>query len=220
MIDRFKDAWLKVLQPIVGLLVRLGVSPDAVTLVGTLGVSAGALIWFPRGQFVTGVLVVTAFVFSDMIDGAMARQTGRMSKFGAFWDSTLDRIGDAAVFGGLVLYYSGADFKGPAFLGIHENRWYVALALYCLATGSITSYARARAEGLGMQANVGIAERSDRLVWILVLTGVSDLVHLLTGNRDWLITIPLALLVLAVASTITVIQRVLYVRKQAVESAS
>lgn len=215
MIDRFKDLFLKILQPIVSLLLRLGVSPDAVTLVGTLGVCAGALIWFPRGEFVVGVLVVTAFVFSDMVDGAMARQSGRVSKFGAFWDSTLDRVGDAAVFGGLVLYYAGADFQGPAVLGIEDNRWYVALALYCLASGSVTSYARARAEGLGMLANVGIAERSDRLVWILVLTGVCDLVHRLTDNRDWLIVIPIALAVLAVASTITVVQRVLYVRKQA-----
>lgn len=215
MIDRFKDAWLAVLRPVIALLLKLHVSPDAVTLVGTLGVCAGSLIWFPKGQFVTGVLVVTAFVFSDMIDGAMARELGRSSKFGAFWDSTLDRFGDAAVFGGLVLYYDG-----PHYLHDYgDHRWWVGLALYCLVTGSITSYARARAEGLGLKANVGIAERSDRLVWILVLTGVADLIHLLTGERGWLIVIPVAMGVLAVASTVTVVQRVLYVRKQVREQA-
>ena len=92
----------------------------------------------------------------------MARQSGRISTFGAFWDSTLDRIGDGAIFGGLALY-----FAGPG-----DNYLYLCLALYCLVMGSVTSYARARAESLGMDAKGGIAERADRLVAILVLTGL------------------------------------------------
>ena len=108
MLDRFKSFWQGVmLAPFVNLFIKLGVSPDAVTLVGTIGVSAGALVFFPQGELFIGVLVITAFVFSDLIDGAMARRMGSGSKFGAFFDSTLDRIGDGAIFGGLVLYYAG-----------------------------------------------------------------------------------------------------------------
>lgn len=199
MLDRFKDFWQGVvLAPIVKLLLRLGVSPDTVTLVGTLGVVVGALAFFPRGELLVGVLVITAFVFSDLIDGAMARASGRTSPFGAFWDSTLDRFGDAAIFVGLALY-----FAGP---GDDELLLYVSL--YCLVMGSVTSYARARAESLGMDAKGGIAERADRLVWILVLTGLSEIF-------DLPVLVPIALWVLAAASTYTVVFRVLKVRRQA-----
>lgn len=205
MLERFRAFWTKVFTPVVDLLLRLGVSPDAVTLVGTLGVVAGALVFFPRGDLLVGVLVITAFVFSDLIDGAMARKSGRVSPFGAFLDSTLDRIGDAAIFGGLAMYY-----VGPG-----DNDALAALAIYCLTMGSVTSYARARAEALGMQAKVGIAERADRLVSILVITGVADLVNKLGAGEKALWAIPVTLAALALASTITVVQRILVVRKQA-----
>jgi len=205
MLERFRAFWTAVLQPIINLLLRLGVSPDAVTTVGTLGVVAGALIFFPQGQLLVGVLVITAFVFSDMIDGAMARQSGRTSSFGAFLDSTLDRIGDAAIFGGLAVYY-----VGPG-----DNQAFAALAIYCLSMGSVTSYARAKAESLGMEAKVGIAERADRLVAILVMTGLADLLNRLGVGEDALWAIPVTLGALALASTSTVIQRILVVRKQA-----
>jgi CDP-diacylglycerol--glycerol-3-phosphate 3-phosphatidyltransferase/CDP-diacylglycerol--inositol 3-phosphatidyltransferase len=183
----------------------MGVSPNAVTLVGTLGVCAGALVCFPQGWLLVGVVVITAFVFSDMIDGYMARTSGQISPFGAFLDSTLDRVGDAAIFGGLAMYYVGSG----------ESDWRAALAIYCLVTGSLTSYARARAESLGMQAKVGIAERSDRLVSILVMTGLADLLRLLGVGDGVMWLIPITLGVLAVASTITVVQRILVVRRQA-----
>ena len=204
MLDRFKSFWQGVmLAPFVNLFVRLGISPDAVTLVGTLGVTAGALVFFPQGKLLTGVLVITAFVFSDLVDGAMARVTGRTSKFGAFFDSTLDRIGDGAIFGGLVLYFAG---PGDSYL-------YLCLTLYCLVMGAVTSYARARAESLGMQAKGGIAERADRLVAILVMTGLGALF-------GWPILMELTIWVLAVANTVTVIQRVVMVRRQALAEAS
>ncbi len=201
MLDRFKAFWQGViLAPVVNLLLRLGVSPDAVTLVGTLGVVAGALVLLPQGMLWQGVLVVTAFVFSDLIDGQMARQSGQTTRFGAFWDSTLDRIGDAAVFGGLVLYFAG---PGDDFL-------YLCVALYCLVMGSVTSYARARAESLGMDAKGGLAERADRLVAILVLTFFGDLL-------DLPILYEVTLWALAAASTYTVAFRILKVRRQALE---
>src|SRR5690242_2171889 len=89
MLERFRQFWTKVWSPLGDLLLRLGVSPNTVTLVGTLGVTAGALVCFPRGWLLAGVLVITAFVFSDMIDGYMARTSGQISPFGAFLDSTL-----------------------------------------------------------------------------------------------------------------------------------
>lgn len=204
MLERFRAFWTKVFTPVVRLLLRMGISPDAVTVVGTLGVCAGALIFFPRGDLFVGVLVITAFVFSDIVDGAMARESGRVSPFGAFLDSTLDRIGDAAIFGGLAMYY-----VGPG-----DNNALAALAIYCLSMGSVTSYARARAESLGMQAKVGIAERATRLVSILVVTGLADLANILgVGERAlWATAVTLGLL--AVASTITVVQRILVVRTQ------
>jgi CDP-diacylglycerol--glycerol-3-phosphate 3-phosphatidyltransferase len=203
MLDRFKHFWQSVmLAPFVNTFIRLGISPDAVTLVGTLGVSAGALVFFPQGHLLTGVLVITAFVFSDLVDGAMARATGKSSKFGAFFDSTLDRIGDGAIFGGLVLYFAG---PGDSYL-------YLCLTLYCLVMGAVTSYARARAESLGMDAKGGLAERADRIVAILVMTGLGDMF-------DLPILMEVTIWALALANTETVVRRILMVRKQALAEA-
>jgi CDP-diacylglycerol---glycerol-3-phosphate 3-phosphatidyltransferase len=199
MLERFRQFWTWLLSPIAHGLLRLGVSPDAVTLVGTLGVCAGALIFFPQGKLFIGVLVITLFVFSDLIDGYMARELGKPTRWGAFWDSTLDRLGDAAIFGGLVFYYADNE----------NNMLMAAVALYCLVMGSVTSYARARAESLGMTAKGGIAERADRLVAILVMTGFAGLFGLP-------ILVAITLWVLAAASTVTVVQRMLIVRAQAV----
>ncbi len=198
MLERFRAFWTRLLSPIARLFIKLGISADAVTFVGTLGVCAGALVFFPQGKLLTGVLVITAFVFSDLIDGHMARLTGKTNKFGAFLDSTLDRIGDGAIFGGLLLY-----FAGPG-----DSDVYMSLALVCLVMGSVTSYARARAEGLGYEAKVGIAERSDRLVSILVMTGLGAIFSLP-------ILMEVTLWALAVASTVTVVQRIWVVRTQA-----
>ncbi len=204
MLDRFKGFWQGVvLMPVVRLFLRLGISPDAVTLVGTLGVVAGALIFFPQGMLLAGVLFITAFVFSDLVDGQMARLSGRSSPFGAFWDSTLDRIGDGAIFGGLVLYFAG---PGDSYL-------YLCLALYCVVMGAVTSYARARAESLGMDARGGLAERADRLVLILVATGLGAIL----GTS---LLLSAALWILAVASTWTVVFRVRKVHRQALAAAA
>ena len=202
MLYRFREFWTRVISPVAKLFLRLGISPDAVTVVGTVGVAFGALFFFPRGQLLTGVLVITAFVFSDLLDGHMARLSGTSSSWGAFLDSTLDRLGDAAIFGGLVLY-----FMGPG-----ESDAYAALALYCLVMGATTSYARARAESLGMEAKGGLAERADRLVAILVMTGLSVIF-----GQAWFV--PFTLAVLALASTVTVVQRILAVRRQALAAA-
>ncbi|WP_353508922.1 phosphatidylinositol phosphate synthase [Intrasporangium sp.] len=199
MLDRFLRATVtKILGPIARLLLKIGVSADIVTVVGTVGVSAGALYFFPRGELWVGVLVITAFVFSDTVDGIMARQSGGSTKWGAYLDSTLDRIGDAAIFGGLVLYYAG----------MGDNSVMAGLSLACLILGSVVSYARARAEGLGFTASVGIAERADRLVAVLVATFFADLF-------DSTLLLGVVLALLAVASFVTVVQRIMTVRSQA-----
>ncbi|GAA3539264.1 hypothetical protein GCM10022235_03440 [Kribbella ginsengisoli] len=198
MLNRFRQFWTKVISPIANLLLRLGVSADAVTLVGTIGVCAGALIFFPRGQIWLGVVVVTCFVFSDLIDGYMARTSGTSSKWGSYLDSTLDRLGDGAIFGGLVLYYAGSHGHTP---------WMAGVTLWALVMGATTSYARAKAESLGLHASGGLAERSDRLVSVLVIGFFSDVLNLP-------ILLKIVLCALAVASTITVVQRTLSVRKQ------
>lgn len=204
MLNRYARAFFtKVLTPVASLLVRLGVSPDVVTVIGTAGVCVGALAFYPRGEFLVGTLVITAFVFSDSVDGIMARRLGRSSRWGAYLDSTLDRVGDAAIFGGLVLWYAGDG----------DNAYMAALALACLILGSVVSYAKARAEGLGMTADVGIAERADRLVVVLVAVGFTGLLDLPT------VVLGVVLALLAVASLVTVVQRILEVRRQALGAA-
>ncbi len=204
MLDRFKQFWQGVmLAPFINLFIRLGVSPDAVTVVGTLGVSAGALVFFPQGMLWQGVLVVTAFVFSDLIDGAMARKMGRTDDFGAFLDSTLDRVADAALFGGVACYFAWQA----------EDRLYLVLTLVILGMGAVTSYARAKADVLGYDAKVGIAERPDRLVGLLVPMFFADVL-------DLPILLHISLWVLAVAATVTVVQRIWVVRRQALARAA
>jgi len=203
MLNRFARAFVaKLFTPLARLFLKLGLSPDVVTIVGTIGVCVGALGFYPRHEFFWGSILVSVFALSDTIDGVMARLSDRSSKWGAYLDSTLDRVGDSAVFGGLVLWYAGDG--GTPYLA--------ALALACLILGSVVSYSKARAEGLGMTANVGIAERADRLVAVLIATGLVGL-----GVPEVLLTVVLSLV--ALASLITVIQRMLEVRRQAFEIA-
>lgn len=207
MLNKYARAFFtKVFTPVAKLFLKLGISPDVVTIIGTLGVCFGALAFYPRHEFLVGTLVITAFVFSDTIDGVMARMSGRSSVWGAYLDSTLDRVGDAAIFGALVLYYAGDNGHNMVLAG---------LALTCLILGSVVSYAKARAEGLGMTANVGIAERADRLVAVLVTTGLCG--WFLAPWQTWIMGGVLGLL--ALASFVTVLQRMLTVRKQALGKA-
>lgn len=199
MLNKYaRSFFAAVFTPLARLLVRMGVSPDVVTVTGTAGVAAGALIFYPMGELFWGTVFITVFVFSDIVDGLMARMSGHSGRWGAFLDSTLDRLGDAAVFSGLVIWF----FTGG------DDHLIAVLAVACLVLGSLVSYAKARAEGLGMTANVGIAERSERLVVVLVTTGFTGL-----GLPEQVLLAVMALL--AIASFITVLQRILTVRRQA-----
>lgn len=196
-----RSAASKILDPVAGGLIKIGLTPDSVTLIGTVGVSATALWFFPRGQFAIGVLVIMLFIFSDMLDGAMARKLGRSGPWGAFLDSTLDRIADGFVFGALLIWAARTQSDAT-----------VAAALLCLVGGMVISYARARAEGLGMTCNVGIAERTERLVLILLAAFIYGL-----GVPY---VLPASLWLLAALSVITVIQRIVHVHRQAVALAA
>lgn len=194
---RVRPALGRLVDPVAAGLLRTGVTPDAVTVAGTLGVVLGALVFFPRGMMFTGTAVVFFFVLTDLLDGTMARMRGTSGKFGAWLDSTCDRIADAAIFGGLVLWFTGDG----------DSATMAAVALFCLVAGGVVSYAKARAEGLGLRCDVGLAERAERL--ILVLAGT-----LLAGlGLD--VALDVLLWVLAAASAVTVVQRLVEVRRQA-----
>jgi CDP-diacylglycerol--glycerol-3-phosphate 3-phosphatidyltransferase len=187
----------RVFTPVAALLLRLRVSPDAVTVVGTLGVSVCALYFYPRGDFLVGSLVLCLFVFSDSLDGTMARLAGRPSQWGAFLDSTLDRVADAAIFVGITLWYAGdGDDLGLA-----------AVTLAALVGGLLVSYARARAEALGADGSMGVAERTERLVLVLAAVGLSDIF-----NEPVILAV--GLWAVAILSWLTVGQRLWGVRRQ------
>jgi CDP-diacylglycerol--glycerol-3-phosphate 3-phosphatidyltransferase len=197
MLNLLRPALGRVLTPIGKAVARTGVTPNAITITGTVGVVAGALWLYPRGELFWGTLVITAFVLFDMLDGAVARVTGKISKWGAFLDSSMDRVADAAIFSGLILWLAGEG----------DNLPLAGVALFCLVAGALVSYIKARAEGVGYTCDVGIAERGERLIIALVAAGLDGL------------GVPYALHVglwlLAVASAITVVQRFAVVRRQA-----
>ncbi|MEU6426945.1 phosphatidylinositol phosphate synthase [Microbispora sp. NPDC046973] len=199
MLNILRPAVTRVMTPLGRALARWGISPDVITTIGTLGVVASALVFYPLGHLFTGTLVITFFVLADLLDGVLARMTGKGSTWGAFLDSTLDRLGDASIFSGLILYFVLKDEPEIVL---------ATVALFCLVAGALVSYAKARAEGLGMTANVGIAERGERLVVVLVAAGLSGLgVPYVLAAGLWL---------LAAASAVTVVQRMVHVYRQAV----
>ncbi|MCP3757724.1 phosphatidylinositol phosphate synthase [Streptomyces sp. TBY4] len=209
MLNKYARAFFtRVLTPFAAFLLRMGVSPDAVTLIGTAGVVVGALVFFPMGEFFWGTITITLFVFSDLVDGNMARQAGVSSRWGAFLDSTLDRVADAAIFGGLALWYAGSG----------NNNALCAVAIFCLASGQVVSYTKARGESIGLPVAVnGLIERAERLVITLVAAGLSGLETF--GVPSWIgVLLPIALWVVAAGSLVTLIQRVVTVRRESAEA--
>jgi CDP-diacylglycerol--glycerol-3-phosphate 3-phosphatidyltransferase len=195
MLNAIRPVLDRVLTPAGRVLARTPVTPNMVTVIGTLGMSAGALSLFPIGELFAGTMVCTFFVLGDMLDGALARVKGTSGPWGAFLDSTLDRIADASVFGGLTLWF---------MLGGH-SRLLAGVALFCLVSGALVSYAKARAEGLGYRCDVGIAERSERLLIGLVAAGLAGL------GVPYVLAI--GLWALAGLSAVTFGQRVIAVRR-------
>ncbi|EHR60751.1 phosphatidylinositol phosphate synthase [Saccharomonospora cyanea] len=184
----------RVTDPIGAALVRVGLTPNAMTLIGTAGAIAGALAFFPTGMLLAGTFVVWGFVMLDLLDGAMARAKGS-TPFGAVLDATCDRLVDGAVFAAVAWW---------AF-AVADNPRVAAAALLCLVLAQVISYVKARAEasGFGDAANGGLVERAERLIIALVGTGLQGLgLPYAVETSQWL---------LAVLSVITLAQRVVAV---------
>ncbi|HMO12152.1 MAG TPA: CDP-alcohol phosphatidyltransferase family protein [Actinotalea sp.] len=201
MIARLRGVVGRLFDPLAGLLIRLGVSADAVTVAATLGVVVVALWLLPTGHLLAGGIALTVLALGDALDGAVARKAGTTGPWGAFLDSTLDRVADGAIFIGIAAYFW-------VQLGGTVRSAGVVAALSSLVLGYLVSYARARAESLGFTAAVGIAERGERLV--VAITGC----YLVGFGLDpWVMVVLLGLL--AVASLVTALQRIGTVRRQA-----
>ena len=177
-------------NPTARFLLRIGITPNAVTIGGTVGVLIGAYLG-ARGHLFWGTWIVTACALTDALDGTMARMRGGTGKFGALLDSSMDRIADGAVFGAVVFYMASR----------HNPYGGTVAALISLVAGQVVSYVKARAQSLGLNADVGIAERLERLL----ILGVGGLLG--SAGLRW--GLPAALWVLAALSIITVFQRLI-----------
>ena len=187
----------RVTDPIGVRLVRLGLTPNGMTLIGTAGAIGFSLWLFPAGHLLAGTFVVWGFMMLDLLDGAMARAQGGGTRFGGVLDSTCDRLADGALLAAIAWY---------AF-EVAESRSLAAAALICLVLGQVVSYIKARAEAAGLSANVGLVERAERLIIALAGTG-------LTGfGIPYAVDVALWLLV--AGSVITVVQRIVAVRRSA-----
>jgi len=189
MLDNIKarTAVGKVLEPVAATLLKLSLTPNLVTVIGTIGISLSAIAFFPSGKFFIGTLIILLFIFSDLLDGTMARLTDKKNPIGAFLDSTLDRVADAALFGSVVIYFA------------NQNSNFIYPAIISAFAAQLISYIRAKAESQGVSVEVGIAERPERIILLLVGTGFTGL------GLD--VAIEIAIVVLAFLTVITVIQR-------------
>ncbi|TAM66361.1 phosphatidylinositol phosphate synthase [Mycobacterium sp.] len=192
-----RAAFARLTTPTAKACLRLGLTPDVVTILGTIVAVAGALTFFPMGKLFIGTLVVWFFVLFDMLDGAMARERGGGTRFGAVLDATCDRVSDGAVFCGLLWWIA---------FGLHDKLLAVA-TLICLVTSQVISYIKARAEASGLRGDGGIIERPERLIIVLVGAGISDFPFV-----AWPPALPVAMWLLAAASLITCAQRLHTVR--------
>jgi len=192
-----RAAYTKLSTPVAKAALKIGLTPDIVTIIGTAGSVLAALTLFPIGVLWWGSVAVCFFVLADMLDGAMARQRGGGTRFGAVLDATCDRISDGAVFCGLLWW---------AAFGLHSSSLMVA-TLICLVTSQVISYIKARAEASGLQGGGGLIERPERLVIVLLGAGLSDFPLFPVP-----ILLPIAMWLLAVTSLVTVGQRLHSVR--------
>jgi CDP-diacylglycerol--glycerol-3-phosphate 3-phosphatidyltransferase len=204
--------------PVALVLGKLGLTPNALTIVGFLGTCVAAAAAAAQLWVLAGILVI-AFGIFDLFDGALARATDQASTFGAFLDSTLDRTGENLVYAGVAF---GCAMGGFTFG--------VGLAALAMATASVVTYARARAEAVGLHGEVGIAPRPERLVVLavgLVLTGflggIDAVTAPFTGATDFVViagpggslALAIALGIIVVTCAITIVQRIVHVQRQA-----
>jgi CDP-diacylglycerol--glycerol-3-phosphate 3-phosphatidyltransferase len=201
--QRVKDGFVRLLGPAARGLIAAGVQPNTITTVGTLLVIGSGVAFGLSAIRLGGFLLLLSGIF-DLLDGQVAREGGKTTTFGAFYDSTLDRVGEGAVFAGLIFYF----LSGP--LPVFMQQRAVAASLVALVASFLVSYTRARAEALGVENRVGIAARAERIL----LLGIPALLFGAGPGRQgvllfWIVA------VLALVSAITVIQRVVHVARVA-----
>jgi CDP-diacylglycerol--glycerol-3-phosphate 3-phosphatidyltransferase len=193
--DYVKNGALRAIEPAIAFLVRRKVSPNTITTVGTL-ITIAASVVYATGHIMTAGWIMNVTAFFDVADGEVARRTGRSSVFGAFYDSTLDRVADGALMAGLAFFYA----TNP----IHHNLYMVVVCLVCIVGTFLISYTRARAEALGIDAKVGVMQRPERMV----LLSVPQSFFGLFWNGWVLIGI---VVLLTVTAWITAVQRIAFV---------
>jgi CDP-diacylglycerol--glycerol-3-phosphate 3-phosphatidyltransferase len=193
--DWLKNGYLRLMEPIANWLVRHKVHPNTITIVGTLFMVAGGVL-YGTGHIMTGGWLVGITALTDVLDGMVARRSNTSSVFGAFLDSSLDRVADGTILGGLAVFYA----LSPA----HHSVWMVVVCLAGIIGAFMTSYTRARAEALGLDAKVGMLQRPERVV----LLSAPQAFFGLTLN-GWVLAI--IIIILTITAWITVVQRVMYV---------
>ena len=193
--DWIKNGYLRLLDPVANWMVRRGVHPNTITVVGTFCTVGGGII-YGMGHIRTGGWFLGLTALFDVLDGTVARRSNRSSTFGAFLDSTLDRLADGVVLGGLAVFYATSPANRSVPLMI--------VALLGLIGAFLTSYTRARAEALGLDAKVGLLQRPERVVLLSAPQALFGLVF-----NGWVLA--LIIVILTVTAWITVVQRVVYV---------
>ncbi len=202
--EKNKEWFLRLIAPLGTLLSRLHVHPNTLTCIGLIFSFVAGVI-YSQGVFFWAGLVVLAAGTCDVLDGQMARETGMDSKFGAFWDSNSDRFGELFIFLGLAWHFSitsdgdSREFSSPLA---------VLMVMLALSGSLMVSYTRARAEGLGIECKVGWMQRPERMVLLILASLFSPF----AGTGDFLML--LAVVIIAVMSHMTAIQRILYVKKR------
>ena len=205
MFEKLRGPWRKIISPIARALVKLGVTANMVTIAGAVGTAFFAVLTGFTGWLLPGAAMITVMVIFDSLDGTVAAQSGGGTAFGAFLDSTVDRIADWAVLLGVAIYL--IRLKDFWTLWPQIGFW---AALVSMMTAFVTSYLRARAQSIGLDAKNGIATRSDRLVIILVGMG-------LTGMGLPVAVLSCFMVLLAVLGAVTVGQRLYTVYSSAKE---
>lgn len=193
---KIRGLWDKVMTPVGNALGRSGLTPNFVTALG-VGVQVVVAYFVLTGKLVTAGLVAIVAALLDTVDGAIARARGLGTKFGAFLDSTTDRIADA-----LVLLSIAWLYLAPSSSSLEDRRLVGGLALAAFVLSFLVSYVKARAEGLGFDCNVGLIERAERLIIVIVGLVFNSILAIALG-------------LLALASLVTLLQRIWYVRAQA-----
>jgi CDP-diacylglycerol--glycerol-3-phosphate 3-phosphatidyltransferase len=193
--DYLKKGALRTIEPAISFLARHNVSPNAITTVGTLLTIAAGVV-YATGHIMTAGWLMGVTAFFDVVDGEVARRTGRSTVFGAFYDSTLDRVADGALMAGLTVFY--------ATNVVHHNIYMVVICLLGMIGTFVVSYTRARAESLGIDAKVGVMQRPERIV----LLSAPQAFFGLFWNGWVLIGI---IVLLSVTAWITAVQRIAFV---------